>query len=98
MHGASARPCTGRRQRPSVVGVALVCGAGSVYGYHTRQCIMAGNAREARAFLGRPVCTGMVLRNLSDMEKVHTPRNIIFRTNISVICVDGNARDPRAFH
>ena len=69
----------------------------SVYGCHTRQCIMAGNACGARAFQGPPMCTSMVLRNPSNMGKVQTPLNIGFRTNVSMICVIGNARDPRAF-
>ena len=75
----------------------MVCGAGLCGGCHTRGCIMAGNARGARTFLGPPVCTSMVLCNLSDMGKVQTPWNIVFRTNVSAICIVGNACDPRAF-
>ena len=63
----------------------------------TRHCIVAGNARGARAFLGPPVCTSVVLRNLSDLVEVQTPRNSRLRSIISMISIVGNARDPRAF-
>ena len=97
MDGAAARPCTSRRQWPCIVGSDGVCGAGFCGSCRTRQCIMAGNACGARAFLGPPVCTSMVLCNPSDMGKVQTPWNSLFRNIVSVISIVGNARDPRAF-
>ena len=53
----------------------------------TRQCIVAGNARGARAFLGPLVCTSVVLRNLSDLVKVQVPWNSRLRSIISMISI-----------